>query len=78
MKLPTKTETVIDHAKAGAIVRLRRVGCNLSGRQLAKLTGIDAMTMNKLERGLTRWDQPRFDQVLAQIDSLKAENEKGC
>lgn len=59
-KLPLKVVPVIDHDKAGRLVREARRDAGISLRRLAKAMGFSAPFICDLERGRRNWTDETF------------------
>jgi transcriptional regulator with XRE-family HTH domain len=71
MKLPTIKSDEIDHAKAGAMLRERRLSQGISLRQLASQLDISAPFLSDLELGRRSWTAERFEKAVKILTGLK-------
>lgn len=67
--IPTKTITVPDHEKTGAMMRQRRERAKLSLREVARRLGYSAPYVSQLERGLRTWSDDKLSAYLAALQS---------
>ena len=71
MILPTIKIKEIDHAKAGEMVRERRMAAGMSGKQFAELMGIFPSLLCELEAGRRNWSEERFEKASQILTGVK-------
>lgn len=65
--IPTKTITVPDHEKTGAMMRARRAKAKLSLRAIAARMGYSAPYICDLERGKRAWTDDKIERYLVAL-----------
>ena len=71
MRLPTINTKEIDHAKAGAMVRERRMAAGMAANQFAELMGIFPSLLCELEAGRRNWSEERFEKASQILTGVK-------